>query len=110
MINKEAPTSAVKSVSRGSSLHRKDYFEQLKYNNFDYFLSGHTHGGQWRIPFIGAATSPNRDLFPGFIYGKMYVNNTPGYVNRGLGGPQYISRINNRPEITILEIKTDQSI
>ena len=82
-------------------IHKADHFKFLKTNKFDYFLSGHTHGGQWKIPFVGGLVSPERTLFPGYNYGKQYINETDGYVNRGLGGSQ--TRLNNFPELTVID-------
>ena len=68
-------------------------------------LSGHTHGGQVRVPGIGAIILPS--------YGKKYVNGLYKvggmwlYVNRGLGGTDILSiRFNCPPEVTILTLTT----
>ena len=62
-------------------------------------LSGHTHGGQFRLPFYGALIVPSK-------YGKKYelgyVDNIV-YVTRGLGTSIIKARFNCRPEITVIE-------
>lgn len=61
-------------------------------------LSGHTHGGQVRLPFVGALTLPPKGkLFPQGLYavGQMHL-----YVNRGLGTVGVPFRFDCPPEIT----------
>lgn len=66
---------------------------------FDLQLSGHTHGGQIRLPFIGAPMLPSYGRrYPS---GKYQIGNMTLYTNRGLGMiPPYV-RFNARPEVTI---------
>lgn len=87
-------------------IHKPINFENLKNQNFDLFLSGHTHGCQWRIPFIGGFISPDKKFFPGEDYGYKIYNNTKGIINRGIGNPHIIPRLNNFPEITVLDISS----
>ncbi len=72
--------------------------------NFDWslMLSGHTHGGQFRIPFSNfAPLAPISDL--AFNEGLCDFEGRPVYVTRGVGS-LYGIRINCRPEISLLEL------
>lgn len=87
--------------------HRPELFDSYCQNGFDLVLSGHAHGGQFRIPFLGGLIAPNQGLFPGYDSG-LYVNEkTNMVVSRGLGNSLIPFRLNNPPEV-ILIILTNQ--
>jgi predicted MPP superfamily phosphohydrolase len=65
----------------------------------DLQLSGHTHGGQVRIPGHGAITLPNGGKK--YQIGLYHVNTMIHYTSRGLGMITPQIRINCRPEITV---------
>jgi uncharacterized protein len=68
-------------------------------------LSGHTHGGQIRLPVIGAPVLPR--LGQKYDAGLFRVEGMALYVNRGVGMiPPYV-RVNCRPEITLLTLTGD---
>ena len=70
-------------------------------------LSGHSHGGQIRLPGVGALRLPNlgRKYPEGlFSMGKMQL-----YVNRGIGVVTPPVRINCPPEVTVLELVSEYS-
>ena len=72
----------------------------------DLVLSGHVHAGVVRIPFLGALLSPDYTLFPKYSEGKYEKDNTTMIVSRGLGFSAKIPiRINNNPEIVIINLK-----
>jgi predicted MPP superfamily phosphohydrolase len=80
--------------------------------NWDMSISGHTHGGQARLPFIGAVGSPNTGLFPGEINikGVHYYNGRVQYVSPGLGasGPKFLQfRVFNPPTISLIELSNN---
>jgi hypothetical protein len=67
-------------------------------------LSGHTHGGQVRLPFFGAVELPDwgRKYVEGaFRFGAMQL-----YVNRGIGTIGVPFRLNCPPEITVLTLRS----
>ena len=78
--------------------HSPDITPQAK-GKVNLILSGHTHGGQIRIPFFGAVIVPSK-------YGKRYeagfVENTV-YVTKGLGTSIVRARFNCLPEITVID-------
>ena len=62
-------------------------------------LSGHAHGGQFRIPFIGGLVAPNQGFFPKYTSGVYGDKDTTMIVSRGLGNSIIPLRILNRPEV-----------
>jgi len=74
-------------------------------NNTDLILSGHTHGGQIRLPFIGGIIAPGQGLFPKYDKGTMMIGNTTLYIDSGLGNSVYPIRLFNRVQITNIEVK-----
>ena len=84
--------------------HRPEMFEAYVSEEVDLVLSGHAHGGQFRIPFIGGIIAPNQGLFTKFDGGKYIKNNTAMIVSRGIGNSIIPVRFNNRPEIVMVEL------
>jgi predicted MPP superfamily phosphohydrolase len=87
--------------------HFSDLAESLQGTNVDLYLSGHTHGGQFRLPFYGAIVTLSK-------FGKKYeagmyeIGGIKLYVNRGLGlenKPAPKIRFLCRPEITVFDIR-----
>lgn len=71
----------------------------------DLFLSGHTHGGVWRIPGIGGIMAPTQGLFPKYDKGEFLVDGKmPLLINGGLSGYYFIPRVFNRPEICTIKL------
>ena len=84
--------------------HRPELFETYVNCGVDLVLSGHTHGGQFRLPFIGGLVAPNQGLFPKYDAGLYTKGDTNMIVCRGLGNSIIPIRFNNRPEIVLLEL------
>ena len=84
--------------------HRPEKFEDYVEGNFNLVLSGHTHGGQVRLPFIGAVVAPTQRFFPKYVSGLYSENNTNMIVSDGLGTSVVPLRLNNPPEIVIVEL------
>lgn len=85
--------------------HRPELFPVYVQSGADLVLSGHTHGGQFRLPFIGGLFAPNQGLFPEYDAG-LYVNgDTYMVVSRGVGNSIIPFRFNNRPEVIIIELQ-----
>lgn len=78
--------------------HHPEYFDVLKNHDMDLILSGHAHGGQWRL-FGIPIFAPGQGLFPrytsGFYGGKMFVS-------RGLSNRTSIPRFGNPEELVFL--------
>ena len=71
---------------------------------FEVMFSGHAHGGQWRLPYVGGLYSPGQGIFPRFDGGFYKRANNALVVSRGLGNDVPVPRINNRPEIVVLTV------
>ena len=83
--------------------HRPEYFD-VYVGNVDLVLSGHAHGGQFRIPFIGGLVAPGQGFFPEYYEGSHIKENTEMIVSRGIGNSIIPFRINNKPEIIVAEL------
>jgi predicted MPP superfamily phosphohydrolase len=86
--------------------HEPDYAPQvLQHGAVDLMLSGHTHGGQVRLPFVG---TPRRALPPmgrRFVEGHFELGTMQLYVNRGIGTVGLPVRFNCPPELTLLTLE-----
>ncbi len=89
--------------------HRPELFDVYVENGIDLVLSGHAHGGQFRLPFFGGVFAPNQGAFPEYDSGIYTKNETNMCVSRGIGNSIIPFRINNRPEIILIELKTPQN-
>ena len=69
------------------------------YEKMDLVLTGHAHGGQIRLPFIGGMVAPDQGFMPKYTAGMYKNEDTVMIVNRGLGNSIIPQRIFNRPEI-----------
>ena len=85
--------------------HRPELFELYAEHGIDLVLSGHAHGGQVRLPFVGGLYAPNQGAFPKYDSGLYTKDNTNMIVSRGLGKSIIPLRFNNRPEVIIIELK-----
>lgn len=69
----------------------------------DLIFSGHAHGGQFVIPFIGGVVAPSQEYFPKYTSGLYELDNgVKMIVSRGLGNSVIPIRINNRPHIPVI--------
>ncbi len=84
--------------------HRPERFQAYVNKDIDLVLSGHAHGGQFRLPFIGGIIAPNQGFFPKYDSGIFSQKNTTMIVSRGIGNSIIPIRINNRPEIVSIEL------
>lgn len=83
-------------------MHEPGLFEDLA-GAAPLALAGHTHGGQGRLPFYGALTTP-----PGsgaFVDGWYEKNGSRMYVSRGLGTSVIAARFFCRPEVTMITLR-----
>ncbi len=85
--------------------HRPELFNIYTEKNVDLVFTGHAHGGQIRIPFIGGVVAPNQGFFPQYDGGVYKRDNTNMIVSRGLGNSLFPIRVNNRPEIVVTIFK-----
>lgn len=89
-------------------VHEPDFAEESsKTNKFDLQISGHSHGGQFIIPKFETTPfrGPNSRKYPVGLY---KVGNMMQYTSKGLGTNSFRMRINCKPEITIITLKTNK--
>ena len=86
--------------------HTPFYFDEYERWGADLILAGHVHGGIIRLPFVGGLLSPNRHFFPKYDLGKYDKNNSTMIVTKGLGGSKVLVRINCKPEIVKITLKS----
>lgn len=73
--------------------------------NVDLILSGHTHGGLIRLPFIGGLYAPMQGWFPEYDQGYFRLGeHMQMVITSGLAGHGVIPRINNPPEIVVIDL------
>lgn len=85
--------------------HRPEYFELYADCGVDLVFSGHAHGGQVRLPFVGGLIAPGQGLFPEYDSGLYRQGDTVMLVSRGLGNSIAPLRVNDRPEILVAVLK-----
>ena len=84
--------------------HRPEVFKIYVEKNIDLVFTGHAHGGQIRLPFIGGIIAPNQGIFPEYTEGIYREKDTTMVVSRGIGNSIIPFRVNNRPELMIVEL------
>lgn len=84
--------------------HRPELFDGYVETGADLVITGHAHGGQVRIPFVGGLIAPNQGLFPKYTEGVYHEKNTDMVVSRGLGNSIIPVRINNTPELVMITL------
>lgn len=84
--------------------HRPELFDIYSDSDVDLVFSGHAHGGQFRLPFIGGLIAPDQGLFPKLTEGIHVNNNTSMVISRGLGNSVIPIRIFNRPELIVVSL------
>lgn len=83
--------------------HRPEAFPA--YSRFDLILAGHAHGGQFRLPFIGGIIAPDQGFFPKYDAGEYKEGTAAMIVSRGIGNSMIPVRINNRPELVVVDVE-----
>lgn len=71
----------------------------------DLVISGHTHGGMIRLPFVGGLIAPMQGFFPDYDRGYFKLSsNMQMIIGSGLAGYRIVPRIFNLPEICVIDI------
>lgn len=100
-IPKEAPTLLL--------AHEPDFADEYSQLPIDLQLSGHSHGGQVRVPFIGALyTPPYSGKYPHGLY-QIPDSRLQVYTTRGIGTTRLPVRFNCRPELTVITLKAESA-
>ncbi len=103
-LNKTMPAHAVKDKEPVLMMvHEPDMLPAVaRLNGVDLMLSGHTHGGQVRLPFLPPLMLP--PLGQRYVEGHFRMGKTQLYVNRGIGAVALPFRFRCPPEITELTL------
>ncbi len=89
------------------AVHRPNEIASYRALGFDLVLSGHTHGGQVRIPgFLNGLYAPEQGLFPKYAGGRYdFDDGTTMIVSRGLSKkPYWAARVSNPPELVLIDL------
>lgn len=84
--------------------HEPQYLVRYADTGVDLVLSGHAHGGQFRLPFVGGIVAPDQGFLPEYTAGEYYMDGTEMIVSRGLGNSVIPARLFNYPEIVCVEL------
>lgn len=104
------PAAATQGLPQGMFklllMHEPDYADTAAAHSFQLQLSGHSHGGQVRLPWMGEVLTP-----PGarrYVQGLYHIGShgMPLYVNRGIGTTQLPIRFLCKPELTVLTLRS----
>lgn len=87
--------------------HRSELLNLYAESGVDLVFSGHAHGGQFRLPFVGGLVAPDQGFFPKYTSGAYEMDSTTMIVSRGLGNSIIPIRIFNRPEIIVVTLRSD---
>lgn len=87
--------------------HRPELYKLYTMHSYDLVLSGHAHGGQIRIPFLGGVIAPNQGFFPKFTSGMHRKDKTSMVISRGIGNSIFPLRVNNPPEIVVIKLYSE---
>ena len=79
------------------------------HGNIDLVLTGHAHGGQFRLPFIGAVYAPDQGLNPEYTEGMHKMGDTSMIVSRGIGNSAFPLRLFNFPEIVEITLHSEKA-
>ena len=88
--------------------HRPELFDTYVACGAELVLSGHAHGGQFRLPVIGGLFAPDQGVFPTYDAGAYSEGNTTMVVSRGLGNSLFPFRVNNNPELVLITLARTQ--
>ena len=85
--------------------HRPELLDVYFKCDLDVVFSGHAHGGQFILPLIGGLFAPGQGFFPKYTQGVICKNNTSVVISRGVGNSSFPFRLNNPPEVVLVELQ-----
>jgi uncharacterized protein len=88
--------------------HEPDYADYVAGYPVDLQLSGHTHGGQVRFPFMRPLYLP--PLAKKYVWGLFKIRDLTLYTNAGIGTVELPVRWNCPPEITFITVRKSQNV
>jgi predicted MPP superfamily phosphohydrolase len=84
--------------------HRPELIDIYSSFGVNLVFSGHAHGGQIRLPFVGGLVAPGQGFFPRYASGPYTHGSSTLVVSRGLGNSVFPQRLFNRPEIFVVTL------
>ncbi|MFB0958370.1 MAG: metallophosphoesterase [Clostridiaceae bacterium] len=84
--------------------HRPEFAEYYAAAGIDLVLSGHAHGGQFRLPLLGGLYAPGQGYFPKYTAGLHRLGHTSLVISRGLGNSVIPVRLFNPPELVMIRL------
>ena len=87
-----------------AAVHEPDFADELRKFAVDFQISGHSHGGQIRLPGVGAVVLPA--LARKYSKGAYRIGQLQLYTNSGLGVIGVPMRLLCPPEVSLFELKT----
>lgn len=85
--------------------HEPQYLQNYANAGADLVLTGHAHGGQIRLPFVGGIVAPDQGFLPEYTSGQYNSADTEMIVSRGLGNSIIPVRLFNYPEVVCVELR-----
>jgi predicted MPP superfamily phosphohydrolase len=86
--------------------HEPDFADEASHFPIDLQISGHSHGGQVRLPLLPPLYLPK--MAKKYVWGTYQVGSLPLYTNAGIGTVGVPMRLNCPPEITLLTLRSRQ--
>lgn len=87
--------------------HRPEHFDTYCQAGSDLVFAGHAHGGQIRLPLVGALFAPGQGILPRYADGMHTAGFTTMLVSRGLGNSSLPFRFYCSPELVIAELRCE---
>ena len=84
--------------------HRPELLPVYAKHGINLALTGHAHGGQIRLPFIGGLFAPNQGFLPKYCNLFYKEQNTVMIISNGVGNSQFPVRFFNPPQIPVIEL------
>lgn len=86
--------------------HKPHYAENYARAGVDLVLSGHAHGGQFRLPAVGGLFAPGQGILPKYTAGMYRLGEqTTMLVSRGLGNSSFPLRVGNPPQLCVVTLR-----
>jgi len=110
-LGKPDPQATLKGIARDTPVlalvHEPDYFDDMTARrDITLQVSGHTHGGQCRVPVAGYAPAKVK-YGEKYIYGHHATGNSNLFVTRGIGTSGLRVRFACPPELAILTLRAE---
>lgn len=90
--------------------HKPHYAKYYERAHADLVLTGHAHGGQWRLPGVGGLYAPGQGPLPKYTAGMYRLGQTVMCVSRGLGNSSFPLRVENKPELVTVILRGEKTV